>query len=364
MAGAPGRDPVFGLRKCLKIRRSRAIAAGFVRARQAITMSIRKAAVALSVLGLSFAFAESSAPAAGGPPRLVPRCYAQDLTVSSYGDFEKQATKWIGTCVAANREHQLVEGNASLHAVYDNVKHLAGTGKSAHVTTDFGFKDLGGGNWGVNSVTFATTVKAPAATPAPAPTPAPTPSNGYKPMLMPDEKLPASLEPELRVALVRVRAAIDEDGGKILTKAQGDRLRCQLTKLADPKTDDRQVSWAGACGVIFNTQSASQCNDLVDAKVKAVVHGKADLDRQELWFVHHLRPELVNISRRLLAGSWNTTSAMQFLRDLDLDYLRTVHGLERMRERTQGFHGVDEYVAINDWIADAQRDSHDINSCR
>lgn len=319
-------------------------------------MSIRKAAVALSVLGVSLAFAPS-APAAGGPPRLVPRCYAQDLSVSaSYGDFEKQATKWIGTCVAANREHQLVEGNASLRAVYNDVKHLAGTGKSAHVTTDFGFKDLGGGQWGVSSVTFATPVKAPAAPAAPTST--------YQPMLDQDQKLPASLEPELRVALVRVRAAIDEDGGRVLPKKQADRLRCQIAKLADPKVDDRQISWAGACGVVINTMSASQCSDMTAARVKEKVHTKADLDRQELWFVHHLRPSLVNISRRLLAGSWNNTSAMQFLRDLDADYSRAPHDLERMRERTQGFHGVDQYVAINDWIADAQRDSQDINACR
>src|SRR5262245_13931788 len=101
-------------------------------------MSIRKCILVASVLGVSLA-----APASGasGPPRLVPRCYAQDLTVSaSYDQFESQATKWMGTCVAANREKKLVEGNASLHAVWNDVKHLSGTGKTVHVTTDFGWK--------------------------------------------------------------------------------------------------------------------------------------------------------------------------------------------------------------------------------
>jgi hypothetical protein len=331
-------------------------------------MRIRRTLALASVVGLSLVGTASPAPAqkSATPPKLATRCYAQDMAVpATYAELETLATRWMGTCVAAGRERKLVSGSASLRAVWGKVEHLAGSGKSARVTADFGWKDLGG-SWGVERVTFATSVERPAASPAMPPSPsASPPPRSLPPTLLPDEALPASLEPELRVALVRVRAAIDQVAGTspILSKDQAHRLRCQLTKLADPKTDDRQVSGIGACGVIGLSTSASQCSERTDLRIKAIVKTTADLDRQELWFMHHLRPEIVNASRRLFLGD-SPAAVVRSLGQIDADKSDAVLRLRKMGERTQGFLPVPHYRAINDWIAKEQRDPSSINACR
>lgn len=332
-------------------------------------MLARRIVLAASVIGLSLAGAASPAPAhaqgPAGPPRLVARCYAQDLAVSSsFAPFEAQAKKWIATCVSAGREEKLVAGNASLRSVYDNVKHLAG--KNTRVTTDFGFKNLGGGSFGVETVTFKTDVKAPAPPAPPAPTPATSPYASST-ILDVADPLPANLEDELKVALVRVRAAIDEDAGagknRQLAPAQANRLRCQLTKLANPKMDDREISWAAACGELVPTYTATQCAQTKDLRVKDEVKSKADLDTKDLWFLYHLRPEIVNVSRRLFAGHGVKTAA-SVLNMVDSDRYAAVHGLRRMGERTQGFLAAPHYLHLNDWVSKEQDDPNSVYSCR
>jgi hypothetical protein len=320
-------------------------------------MLARRIALTLSVASLSLVGVGAEAQGAGGPPKLAARCYAHDLSVSStYEPFEAQAKKWIATCVSTGREQKLVGGNASLRAVYENVKHLSG--RTTRVTTDFGMMSFGGGNWGVQTVTFKTDVKAPAA-PAPTPPSKPTPT-----ILRGDEKLPAALDDELKIALVRVRAAIDEDGGRMLPKKQADRLRCELTKLADPRADDRYISWVNACiGGQTNAMSASHCNDRSDLEIKAKVKSVSDLDQKELWFMHYLRPDIVNASRSLFAGQ-PLASVLYRLKYIDGDMNDAVHGLRLMGERTQGFLAAPHYLQLNDWIAKEQRDSNGIYACK
>lgn len=326
-------------------------------------MLVRRIVLAASLVGLSVVGSASpttaQAQGSAGPPRLAARCYAQDLTVgATYAPFEEQTKKWIATCVSAGREQELVSGNASLKAVYENVKHLSG--RTARVTTDFGMMNLGAGSWGVKSVTFKTGVKAPA---APVSTPTPAPAARPK-TLMPDEALPAGLEEELKVALVRVRAAIDEDAGttRVLSKTNANRLRCKIQKLADPKTDDRQVSWLGICGGAGNAFSASKCSEYVDMKIKAEVKSVADLDRKEWWFLHHLRPDIVNASRSLFAGD-SLGSVMRRLESIEGDKNYATGGLFKIGDRSQGFKGAPHYLFINDWLTKEQRDAKSVNSC-
>lgn len=179
--------------------------------------------------------------------------------------------------------------------------------------------------------------------------------------------LPANLQKEFEVALIRVRAAVDEDAGagkkRQLTQAQTDRLRCKLHKLADPTTDDREISWSAACGDVVRTDSATQCNTTKDLRVKAEVKSKADIDRKDLRFVYHLRPEIVNVSRRLFRGH-GVAAAIGQLSFSDLDRSRSISQLRLMSERTQGFLAAPHYLHLNDWVAKEQRESNSLYVCR
>lgn len=119
----------------------------------------------------------------------------------------------------------------------------------------------------------------------------------------------------------------------------------------------------GACGGAGLAFSATQCSERVDRQIKEQVRSKADLDQKPFWFVHYLRPAIVNTSRKLFAGQ-SVASALSGLKFVDADMFEGIHGLRRMGERTQGFLAAPHYLHLNDWIAKEQRDASSIYSCR
>jgi hypothetical protein len=93
------------------------------------------------------------------------------------------------------------------------------------------------------------------------------------------------------------------------------------------------------------------------------VKSVSEIDQKGFWFVHYLRPEIVNASRSLFAGQ-PLASVLYRLKFTDGDMFEAVHGFRLMSERTQGFLAAPHYLHLNDWIAKEQRDSSGIYSCK
>jgi hypothetical protein len=194
--------------------------------------------------------------------------------------------------------------------------------------------------------------------------------DSYYQMLIRNDPLPPSLEPEFQVAVRRILDVVSSQNK--LSKEQTRRLICMLTKLQQKDVDDRVISWGSICsgyGLLLPTPCPIGTNKKrVADDLYQNIKSKSDVDQanEKLRFMMPLKPTILNTHRVFSHSNdaQDIEGILEVLVGIDSGIFATNYNLRIMFDDNLFPSAKPRYyLAIKDWIAEKQQDPNSVNSC-